>query len=115
MNKFMDYNHPDAFVDHVRKEPRYGMTKECPRCKGYGGWNLQLNAYPLHTYPNTPENRHRYSHYRSSCGHCNGWGFVSSEVTCDGHEWKFEKNLGRCYNRHRCTKCGQQWDVDSGD
>jgi hypothetical protein len=33
---------------------------------------------------------------------------------CD-HDWKFVENLGRCYNRYKCSKCGRQWDIDSSD
>lgn len=44
-------------------------------------------------------------------------------VTMDGryfefgchHSYMHEKNLGRCYNRLRCSKCGRTIDVDSGD
>jgi DnaJ-class molecular chaperone len=112
----MDHTHPDAFVDWDHKEPAYGCTKECPRCKGFGGWNLQINSYkmPANT-ADTPENRHKFVHFRAMCSHCNGWGYVSPNETCPGHEWTFEKNLGRCYNRYRCTVCGAQSDVDSGD
>ena len=31
------------------------------------------------------------------------------------HEYTHVKNLGRCYNRYQCTKCGRTMDVDSGD
>jgi len=118
---YMDQNHPDAFVDYPGKMERdsvmtsLGYTKECPVCKGYGGWNLELNAYKLHDYEDTAENRHRYSHFRANCGHCNGWGVVSPEEQCSGHEWKRVKNLGNCYNRYECIHCGQQQDVDSSD
>jgi hypothetical protein len=114
---FLDYNHPDAFVDFPVKEPYNDLKVLCPRCKGHGGWNLRLNAYNLHDHPDTPENRHRYSHFRASCNHCDGWGYVSEETAakCQGHEWKFVQNLGRCYNRYRCIHCGQLNNVDSSD
>ncbi len=34
--------------------------------------------------------------------------------SCD-HVWKFDVNLGRCYNQYKCTKCGALEQVDSGD
>jgi RecJ-like exonuclease len=113
----MDKDHPYAFVDFPKKDPKpeYGMTKECPVCKGHGGWNLELNAYPLHNYENTPENRHKYSHFKACCSHCNGWGYTREDEDCDGHEWIFVKNLGRCYNQYECSKCGKTWNIDSSD
>ena len=115
MNGYMDHTHPDAFVDWVKQEPAYGATVECPRCKGFGGWNLQLNAYSLHGKEDTPANRHTYSHFRGICEHCNGWGYVSPEEKCQGHDWEFHSNLGRCYNRYQCIHCGKFSDVDSSD
>jgi len=112
---YMDHTHPDAFVDWVHKEPAYGCTKECPRCKGFGGWNLLLNSYPLHGKEDTPENRHLFSHFRAMCSHCNGWGYVSPAETCTGHDWKWIQNLGRCFNRYECIHCKKTSDVDSGD
>ena len=39
------------------------------------------------------------------------------DVEGNGHVGKrvFVKNLGRCYNRHRCLACGRTYDVDSSD
>ena len=31
------------------------------------------------------------------------------------HELALVANLGRCYNRYRCTKCDRTFDIDSGD
>jgi len=117
MNNYMEHTHPDAFVDWKHLEaPNSLFNKECPCCKGFGGWNLKMNSYHLpEGYPDTTENRHRYVHFRCQCSHCNGWGYVSPKEKCDGHEWVFEKNLERCYNRYRCTKCEQTSDVDSSD
>lgn len=39
--------------------------------------------------------------------------FVAIEVGCR-HSLEVA-NLGRCYNRHTCTKCGLVYEVDSGD
>lgn len=117
---YMTHEHPDAFVDFPKKQldsktSGIGFTKECPMCKGHGGWNLRLNAYNLHGKPDTPENRHRYSHFICMCSHCYGWGYVSPDEVCQGHEWQFVENLGRCYNRYKCIHCGKNNDVDSSD
>jgi len=112
----MDHTDPDAFLDHVKLQPAYGCTVECPRCKGFGGWNLQLNAYGLPAgEADTPENRKKFVHFRAICGHCNGWGFVSPEETCQGHDWKWIKNVGNCLNRYECIHCKKTSDVDSSD
>lgn len=111
---YMTPDHPDAFLDHPMKEPGF-YKNVCPRCKGHGGWNLRANAYPLHGRPDTPENRHAFSHFRCSCNHCNGWGYVDDKTaaTCQGHHWVYVENLGRCYNRYKCEHCGAVNDVDS--
>lgn len=115
MYKSMDHTHPDAFVDWPMKEPSYMGNVMCPKCKGHGGWNLNLNCYPLHGKEDTPENRHRYSHFRAMCGLCWGYGWGTEErFKCD-HDWVFEQNLGRCYNRYRCASCSATWDCDSSD
>ena len=115
-SKYLNHSHPDAFVDWEKREPAFGCTKECPRCKGYGGWNLALNQYGMPAgYANTPFNRNRYMHFRCMCSHCQGWGYVAPEETCAGHDWAFVQNLGRCYNRYECKHCGQMSDVDSSD
>lgn len=110
---------PEAFVDFPMADAefaaKYNLTKICPRCKGHGGWNLKLNSYPLHDKPDTAENRHRYSHFRASCSHCNGWGYVREDENCPGHEWKHVRNVGRCLNLYRCEKCGKEREVDSSD
>lgn len=104
MSNYLDHTHPDAFVDWKHLEaPNPTFSKECPRCKGFGGWNLKMNSYGIG------------KHLQCQCSHCNGWGYVSSAETCEGHEWVFEENLGRCYNRYRCLKCGKKTNVDSGD
>lgn len=125
--KYLTPKDDGAFVDFPKKEIEHyyglaGYTKECPRCKGHGGWNLQLNAYPLHSYENTAENRHRYAHYRSMCDICNGWGYIhqnqnslNSDCVENGHVWSFVQNLGRCYNRYKCLTCGIHQEVDSSD
>ena len=113
---YLEPTDPGAFDDWMKREPWLMYTKECPRCKGHGGWNLTLNAYKLHPgVADTPSNRHLYSHFRTVCGHCNGHGYIHPENTCPGHEWVFKENLGRCYNRYRCIHCTAVSDWDSGD
>ena len=111
---YLDHTHPDAFIDWTHREPAHGITKECPVCKGFGGWNLKMNDYHLPAgAEDTAENRHKFVHFCAGCNHCNGWGYVSPKEMCDGHEWSFKENLGNCYNRYICTKCEKTWDVDS--
>ena len=112
---YMDHTHPDAFLDWPKRSPEYGATKECPRCKGHGGWNLLLNAYNMHGMEDTAENRHKFAHFRQMCGHCYGWGYVAPEEDCPGHDWKHVATIGRCLNRYECIHCQQISDVDSSD
>lgn len=109
---------PDAFVDFPAPGPcpvgvPAALTALCPLCKGHGGWNLLLNQYPLHSHENTPENRHRYGHFRASCSQCNGWGWTS-DLSCL-HEYVWDRNVGHCLNTHRCLKCGHEQTHDSSD
>ena len=116
MNDYLTHDHPDAFVDWPERTKSYDKGyKPCPLCKGLGGWNLKLNAYPLHRYENTAENRHHFSHFRCCCSHCNGWGQVLVTEACVGHEWKWVKNTGKCLNLFECVHCGKKSEVDSSD
>lgn len=101
---------PEAFADF----PPPKTVNACPKCKGHGGWNLTLNAYPLHSYENTPENRHIHSHFRQSCFNCSGNGETLD--TCE-HEFREVPKAGlfRCEHAYRCVKCGQERIVDSSD
>jgi RecJ-like exonuclease len=110
---YLTKDDPDAFLDHVLREPYGDLTKICPVCKGYGGWNLRLNAYPLNGKEDTAENRHKFSHFRCSCSHCNGWGYVHPKEDCVGHTWQFVKNTGNCLNLYKCALCGKLWEIDS--
>ncbi len=85
----------------------------CPVCKGYGGWNLRLDAYG----PG--------QHFQAHCSQCNGWGWVSecdrdcvhdskelSQAEC--RDRKIE-HWGMCYHVYVCTKCGRIRAYDSSD
>jgi hypothetical protein len=109
---FMNSDHPDAFVDFPPKKEIPPNHYECKQCKGHGGWNLQLNAYPLRGKEETPENRHNYSHFRASCFNCFGWGYT--EDHCN-HNWDNGVNVGRCLHLYTCTLCGKKREVDSSD
>jgi hypothetical protein len=114
--KYMEHTHPDAFVDFPMKSPNIelGRTKLCAKCQGHGGWNLQLNSYSLHDYENTPENRHRYSHFICQCSNCYGWGFVHENQDCV-HDWEYHKSLGKCLHQYKCIHCDKIDLVDSSD
>jgi len=119
MNVYLDTTDKDAFVDFpgkLRPSSAYpSRSSECPKCKGYGGWNLKLNAYPLHNLEDNAENRHKFSHFRQGCYHCSGWGWVREEDANHVHDWDFVSNLGNCLNLYECNICGKTWQVDSSD
>jgi hypothetical protein len=94
---------------------KYGMTILCPQCRGHGGWNLRVNAYSMHGRPDTPENRHRYSHFRAHCDQCGGYGYVRPDDADHIHEWVRVKNIGNCLNLYECKVCKRQREVDSSD
>jgi len=109
--KFLTPEHPDAFVDFPMKDiPEGGEV--CNKCKGHGGWNLELNAYPLHGKENTPQNRHLFSHYRASCSFCWGYGYIKDSTRCPAQD----KNNGHDFDDNwTCRKCGIVFKVDSSD
>jgi len=107
MITFMTEDHPDAFVDFPDIQLPDGVTV-CNRCRGYGGWNLQLNAYQLRDLANTRENRHRYAHFRASCTSCWGWGYIIYRCSKPG------KYIGHYFDFHwTCRQCGVHVEVDS--
>lgn len=79
----------------------------CPKCHGYGGWNLTLNAYG----PG--------KHFQASCSQCWGWGWVkagTSDVTCL-HSFKeiAPDQPFRCWHTIRCEACGETRSYSSDD
>ncbi|MEI2422606.1 hypothetical protein V6O07_20170, partial [Arthrospira platensis SPKY2] len=109
-------NDPGAFIDFPPARAVPEGHKTCPVCAGHGGWNRKLDVYPLPPDTlDTPENRHRYTHFKMFCRHCWGWGYVSTAVTCPGHEWVAIANLGSCRHRECCLHCGAEIEVDASD
>ena len=116
MNPYLTSTDPDAFLDYPEPKEVPQNYRRCNVCSGHGGWNLKINSYRLPLeYEDTPENRHRFVHFRCNCSHCNGWGYVHQSETCSGHEWVHVRNLGRCYNQFKCIHCGKISNVDSSD
>lgn len=106
---FMDFPAP-------REKPAHMADSVlCPKCHGHGGWNLKLNAYPLHSYADTPENRHRYSHFRASCSQCNGWGWTEADNVDCIHDYAPHRTLAAYTHESKCTKCGHTVVYDSSD
>lgn len=109
--KKKSYRKTNSAVDLYAKK----ITIECPKCHGYGGWHLSLNAYG------------KGKHFDMNCGQCNGWGFVEPglDATCihDWHELSYiqcqEKGIrhwGSCWHVYECVKgCGKTMAQDSGD
>jgi hypothetical protein len=76
---------------------------ECGKCRGHGGWNLQLDAYG----PG--------KHFRASCNNCTGWGYVPEEQGSHIHEWDGGVAISRCCTRYTCAACNAVSVVDSSD
>lgn len=113
MTEYLKPTDENAFLDWDKKKiPK--DKKECPQCKGHGGWNLKINAYPLYKKRNTKKNRHLFSHFRASCDCCNGWGYVEKSLD-HIHKWKKNRNLGNCLNLYTCEICKEDWIIDSSD
>lgn len=120
---FLKPNDRDAFVDwpkikftdFIEKYPYSWVEKyvECPLCFGHGGWNLKINAYPLHEKENTPENRHYFSHFRCCCSQCNGYGYVSPDQTNHIHKWIRKEKIANCLHIYECEICKITQEIDS--
>lgn len=101
--------HPRMFEGIELRTGKYVKNPVlCPVCQGHGEWNSSDEWRTL-------ANGRVLSPMKFHCTQCQGHGFVeaeSNDVTCV-HEWTFTKNLGNCYNRYTCSRCGKVWDVDS--
>jgi RecJ-like exonuclease len=101
------------FLDWEKKAPWLSYTKECKMCQCFGGWNLRVDAYRLKG-DDTRENR-LDRHFKAVCPNCYGRGYVDQNEKCEGHEWQWVRNAGRCLNIYKCANCGKHEEVDSGD
>jgi hypothetical protein len=130
MREYLTVNHPDAFLDHPEKaqpvEHHPEWTVKCPACLGHGGWNLRVNAYPLHQHENTPENRHLHAHFRCHCSQCSGWGWTTPADAGCVHDYAKQLSYkecqergiyhaGSCWHVYECSKCGSTLSEDSSD
>lgn len=110
MEPFLTPDDPGAFTDWAKNPPVDGLP-ECPKCKGHGGWNLILHAYPLpYGISDTAAWRHLYCHFRAGCSMCGGVGYTAN--TCD-HKWKWAECLGEHHNRFQCVLCDATYETDS--
>ena len=117
MTEFLKPTDADAFLD-MEKLPMPGTlyddlkayTAECPQCRGYGGWNLELNAYPVRDKHGIEIGR---KHFQSHCSHCNGWGWVEPKDAGHVHDWQHVRRMGNCLNLFVCLICKKTIEVDS--
>lgn len=106
MSNYLEVTDPKAFLDIERRKADdypYGEPVECPVCKGYGKWNLRIDAYG----PG--------KHFRAGCGQCNGWGYVtkgSADESCK-HEYKEMPSKRMFEHNYKCTRCGALKTTDS--
>ena len=98
----------------IREKPEWlEHPAECPVCKGYGMWNLTIDAYG------------KGRHFQQGCFQCNGHGWVEEEDRMCIHEWteltpkeagaRGVKHWGMCWHVYECIKCKQTRSVDSSD
>ena len=90
-------------IEVIKNPVKMTSVKMCHICSGHGCWNLKLNAYG------------QGRHFQSICDHCQGYGWIDSNINCQRHNFVLKKNLGRCFNRYECSECGIIRDIDSGD
>jgi len=119
----MDYLEDGTNFDGMEKQSQEEYDKHfrhrsvpCPACKGYGGWNLRLDAYG------------KGRHFQCGCSQCNGWGYVAEgspdhlclhtmkELSYEEARKRGINHYGRCYHVYECTKgCGTIRGYDSSD
>lgn len=123
MSDYLEIDDANALLGMERKEPepKYRLTALCPKCRGFGGWHLRLNAYGAG------------KHFDCSCSNCLGWGWVEPENAGHVHSFagmeeakanafRASKGLpparytyGRCCHNSICTICGGHRFTDSSD
>lgn len=109
-DRYMSPDHPDAHLDFAplahneRGAAKYPIppgSVVCPKCSGWGGHNLRLNAYG----PGR--------HFKASCDQCIGWGHVPEADALCAHDWQDRVSVGNCLSTYTCSKCGKKRTVDS--
>jgi hypothetical protein len=78
----------------------------CPVCKGYGHWNLELNAYG------------QGQHFNALCFQCFGWGWVAKrDSKCIHNFVDYQVPPGHRSGLHyaRCSKCKRETSYDTSD
>lgn len=118
MPKFLTEHDPAAFRGWTKKEcPGYAavmnrlqtgqkpskkerLTHECKQCKGYGGWNLKIDAYGIG------------QHFKCRCPNCYGYGYVLETFKDHIHNWEYIKDAPRFTSSKRCTICNQVCDLE---
>jgi hypothetical protein len=107
----------EAWVDYPAQKavpPSYlsGYTKRCPTCRGHGGWNLLLSAFPLSGKDNTVENRHLFSHMRATCHACSGHGWIRPDDDRCTHEFRMT-GVSNKLTHFSCVNCSAvvSWDT----
>lgn len=104
MDRYLKPTDKGAFKDMKVRGKATAIDKgtqnliKCPKCKGYGGWHLKIDAYG------------KDKHFDAGCDQCNSWGWVnkdSKDATCL-HKWGSDH--GKCMFEHTymCTKCGTE-------
>lgn len=110
---YMSEDDAQAHLDYPEKPPAPRGRNHCPRCGGHGGWNLRLNAYPMPPgRDDTPENRHRYTHFKAACSNCNGHGHIPEQQGNHVHVWETVRWEGH-ERRERCPECGKEQSIDT--
>lgn len=108
---------PEAWVDFP--EPRkvspsfmFSDAVQCDICRGYGGWNLLLGAYPSIGKDSTSENRHLFSHMKATCHACAGHGWISVAHRSCVHEYRWG-GVSNQFTYFACVHCKStiSWDT----
>ena len=99
-------------INALEEVDDYGF---CPKCQGYGGWNLKVDCYGgRYKGEIVPELRH----FQSSCNQCWGYGWVkkgSLSAKCI-HKWVHSRaGKWNCTHYEKCSECGTEVFIDSGD
>lgn len=95
---FLNPGDPRSFEGRTKKLPRTGGY-ECANCQGYGEWNLRPDAYG-------PDR-----HFVGVCNVCEGYGY---HYGCQ-HKWGHIEQLSKTYRKEKCSLCGAEKFIDSGD